>query len=392
LERRHAEGTVLRGQLAEMRTRRDVLLDGRTDNQLAGDLATDVAGRARLLREHPAWADAAPHAAQLLAAAKQLNADFKTQIDLAERRRDDVVRVVTAAKDSLARVKATLHATTLREGDIRRQIGLLTADGLDDTARDNRRGQLSLAWRAACEAVAEIDLQLKEFADKPAEDLERLEYQLEATRSQQSECAARQHQAQGRLEAIQRESPYSALNHTDEQIAVLTARVEAEQQRADAIKLLRDTIHNVRREAVESVARPIEIAATRMLRRIAGGRLGDVRLGDNLAPQGVTPRYAETDVTVDRLSGGEQEQLYFATRLSLAERVAEKQRQLVVFDDVLTATDAGRFARIQAILEESADRLQVLILTCHPERYAGLASSVTWDLEAAIEASRAAVT
>jgi uncharacterized protein YhaN len=76
----------------------------------------------------------------------------------------------------------------------------------------------------------------------------------------------------------------------------------------------------------------------------------------------------------------------------LAERVAEKQRQLVVFDDVLTATDAGRLSRIQAILEESADRLQVLILTCHPERYAGLAGSMSWDLEAAIEASRAVAT
>jgi len=56
----------------------------------------------------------------------------------------------------------------------------------------------------------------------------------------------------------------------------------------------------------------------------------------------------------------------------------------VVLDDVLTATDAGRLARVVNVLEDAAQRLQVLILTCHPERYRGLRQAVFFDLEAQV--------
>jgi uncharacterized protein YhaN len=94
---------------------------------------------------------------------------------------------------------------------------------------------------------------------------------------------------------------------------------------------------------------------------------------------------AEESVSVDQISGGEREQVYLATRLALAEVLAQGERQLVVLDDVLAATDAGRLARVMDVLEEAALRLQLLILTCHPERYRGLEGASFIDLEAAIQ-------
>ncbi len=87
---------------------------------------------------------------------------------------------------------------------------------------------------------------------------------------------------------------------------------------------------------------------------------------------------------VEQVSGGEREQIYLATRLALADVLARGERQLVVLDDVLTATDTGRLARVMGILEEAAQRLQVLILTCHPERYRGVAGANFVDLEAIV--------
>jgi len=46
-----------------------------------------------------------------------------------------------------------------------------------------------------------------------------------------------------------------------------------------------------------------------------------------------------------------------------------------------TATDAGRLARVVSVLEEAAQHLQVLILTCRLERYRGLKQAVFFDLE-----------
>ena len=73
----------------------------------------------------------------------------------------------------------------------------------------------------------------------------------------------------------------------------------------------------------------------------------------------------------------------------LREVLAKNERQLVVLDDVLAATDAGRLARVMTVLEEVAQRLQILILTCHPERYRGLAGADFIDLEAIIRNSLA---
>lgn len=82
-----------------------------------------------------------------------------------------------------------------------------------------------------------------------------------------------------------------------------------------------------------------------------------------------------------QMSGGERAQVYLAPRLALADVLARGERQLVVLDDVLTATDTGRLARVMGVLEVAAQRLQVLILTCHPERYRGLAGANFVDLE-----------
>jgi len=101
----------------------------------------------------------------------------------------------------------------------------------------------------------------------------------------------------------------------------------------------------------------------------------------------MTPELADGPVPIESASGGEREQIYLATRLALAEVLAKDERQLVVLDDVLTATDTGRLARVMGILEEVAQRLQVLILTCHPARYGGLRDAKFFDLEAIVRGS-----
>jgi uncharacterized protein YhaN len=99
---------------------------------------------------------------------------------------------------------------------------------------------------------------------------------------------------------------------------------------------------------------------------------------------------ADGPVAVGQLSGGEKEQIHLVTRLALADVLAKDERQLVVFDDILTFTDAGRLARVLKLLEEAAQRLQVLVLTCHPERYRGLGSAQFMDLLQCEEATAAA--
>jgi len=105
---------------------------------------------------------------------------------------------------------------------------------------------------------------------------------------------------------------------------------------------------------------------------VIGPRLGNLRLAQDFVPEAVAPERFDSPVLLPNLSGGEQEQLFLVARLALASVLAKEQRQLVVLDDVLNATDSGRHARVLNLLEESSDHLEIIILTCHPERYRAL--------------------
>ena len=49
----------------------------------------------------------------------------------------------------------------------------------------------------------------------------------------------------------------------------------------------------------------------------------------------------------------------------------------------MSKTDPLRFEHILGLLEESTDQLQILILTCNPDRYKALTAARLHDLERA---------
>ncbi|MCE7875435.1 hypothetical protein DYH09_34420, partial [bacterium CPR1] len=72
---------------------------------------------------------------------------------------------------------------------------------------------------------------------------------------------------------------------------------------------------------------------------------------------------------VSDLSFGTKEQLVFLSRLCLAEILSEKERHVLVFDDNLVHTDTSRLATACEMLRQVSAQAQVVLMTCHPERY-----------------------
>jgi hypothetical protein len=54
-------------------------------------------------------------------------------------------------------------------------------------------------------------------------------------------------------------------------------------------------------------------------------------------------------------------------RLSIAEALGT----FVILDDQLTQSDPGRKAWMRELLDRAAERIQVVVLTCHPQDYVG---------------------
>ena len=257
----------------------------------------------------------------------------------------------------------------------------LTKDGLSDDARQTARQEALMAWEAARNQAKDCETKLAEIGEDPQKSLEKLERQFQA--QEETEAAARddENKAEGRLQTLAAEGAYSKLATCDEKLADLNARIRREKLRMEALRLLHDTVSSCKAAAVAAVAAPVERTATRMLARVAGPRLGTVRLTDQFVPAGIQPEALTEAVELDNLSGGEQEQLFLIIRLALGQVLAKDERQLVVLDDVLNATDTGRLARLLTVLEEAAGSLQMVILTCHPDRYRALEAATFFNLQ-----------
>ena len=75
------------------------------------------------------------------------------------------------------------------------------------------------------------------------------------------------------------------------------------------------------------------------------------------------------------LSIGTREQLAVLVRLGLAQLLLEREGEApcLVLDDALVYADETRFETMKLILRRAARELQIIILTCRPRDYAGLA-------------------
>ena len=367
--------------IAQGKARLETLLAGGTTDQPIQARNLLESTLARFLEMHPEWGARPPDVKMLKGEAETIKRSFIATVESAE---------AAWQKAEAARAAARGEHETLsrRHEDARRRVeslGIklaeLTSDGETLPEREGELQRLSMTWEAARARLAEIDSRLAEYQDDPVATVEILEAQLEAVRKEADRARELEVKEESNLEQLSAQGPYSALALAEERVAQLEGEVRGEELRLEGVRLLHLTVAGCRAEALAAVAGPVETVATRTLQRIAGRRLGRLRVGDSFEPSAVIPELLEEAVSLENLSGGEQEQLYLAARLALAEVLAREERQLVVLDDVLTATDSGRLARVMAVLEDAAERLQVLVLTCHPERYRGLRQGRFFDFE-----------
>jgi len=380
---------ALDGEVAQAKARLEALVGGSDRSALAKERAAREAEMRKLRAEHPEWVKSPPDADALAERAGRLRRDFVALIEAKESEWTKTQAAYSATSGRAQASRSELEASRRHLASVRAQLAELTSDGKDHNQRSAELRELLMTWEAAREGLREVEEDLERFADDPAAESEKLERQLEAAGGQAERALEGERTEQGKLEQILAQAPYAALAAAEEEVSDLDRAIAAERIKVEAAKLLYDTLSEVKAAALSSISEPVELAATRTFHRIAGGRLGRIRIDEAFQPRGVNPEPTPDVVDLADLSGGETEQLYLATRLALAEVLARDERQLVVLDDVLTATDAGRLARVMGVLEDAASRLQILVLTCDPESYRSLANAQFFDLEEAVRAGRA---
>jgi DNA repair exonuclease SbcCD ATPase subunit len=335
----------------------------------------------RTVAMEPSWAQQLPDLMELraYAAALKLERDAaqkqtRTDWQAAERLRSESETLVIAAAEAVASNRAGI-------AEAKRKLAELEADGLTIAVRQDQLAERRRECESADEALLEIDRVLATLpADAPERAVEIrgriacLESAIQSAREayQQDEAAAR---------AILLQGPYTNLTAAEERVRQLEHDEAAETLRLNAIRKLKTAVEDAKAKALAGIAEPVESRATALLERISGRQLARVQLGDGLALRSIQPEGCSGNAPVDQMSAGEQEQIYFATRLALAEVLSEKERQVLVLDDPLVNTDTNRLARALELIAEKSGRLQFVILTCHPGRYIELPKTVSRSMD-----------
>ena len=373
-------------RIAAAQVQIDTLLAEETIEQIEAERATRAAIISGIVADYPDWRDADPDAEALRADADMNKRIFLAALDAAEAARDAAQAALNAASQQQGMVQLRIEAADRSERTLKTRFASLTDDGKSEEERETKLKRTLLAWEAANASLEEINAKIAGYGDDPGTAVTTLDKQLQAADDAATKALEQEKTEEGRLTHAAAQGPYSALARAEEELARLKREIASEELRLAAIRLLRTTVEETRNAALATVVAPVEVAATRTLQRIAGNRMGCLQLGEAFEPTQMMPRATDTPVSIENMSGGEREQIYLATRLALADVLAKGERQLVVLDDVLVATDAGRLARVIRILEEAGQRLQVLILTCHPERYLGLDTAHFIDLDGILSA------
>lgn len=403
LEKRSAElngllalyGASAWQELSERAQQREVLsterfsADADYRASLGDDTLAELGERARLLdAQHgeiltaePSWATEPPDVPGLkdqIAASKtkqaQVQAEGMAKWQAAESRRAEAERTAASATAPREANEKTLTAVVA-------ELATLESDGKSMAERQDKLSARRRECESAEENLQKIDADL---AALPADAPDRLEAvhsginQLE-TAIQQAREAYKQDEAAAR--ALLQQGPYTSLAIAEERVKQLEDDEAAETLRLEAIRRLKTAVEVAKAKVLAGISEPVEHRATAILERIAGRPFASIQLGDGMTLKSVRPEGCSEAASVEDMSSGEKEQIYFATRLALAEVLSDEERQILMLDDPLVNTDPERLQRILELIKESSHRLQFLILSCHPERYMELTGTVVHHME-----------
>lgn len=181
--------------------------------------------------------------------------------------------------------------------------------------------------------------------------------------------------AKGSLETLGGLGLYSQETELEERKVEAEMRREAARTKGWASRVAHDLIEYRKHAATKAVLAPLEQRLTTAFADLTADAQRKVFLDDRLQIAGVGQSRDEA-YPFDSLSQGAKEQLLLCLRIAVAQELSTSEAQVLILDDVLVNTDPVRQERVLDVLGQLAAKLQIIILTCHPERYRGIGTSI----------------
>ena len=344
----------------------DVLLDGEDGAELrarsaelhaaASGADTDTAAAAAALSAARADADTLRQAAVAAAAAL---ADTTTTTTLLRQRVESAEAELAEVAEKLTTLRATVADETLAAQAATHEEALRTANAAV--------ADLAAKYAATDPAAVEAELAAAgAAADAISAEVDAISTELNTLTIE--------------LGVMGGEGRQGGLDEAEAGLERATAEFTRIGERARAAQLLRDTMIRHRDDTRARYVQPYRTELERLGRIVFGDEDFQVDVDPEL---NICSRTFEgRTVPYESLSGGAKEQLGILARLAGAALVAKEDTVPVVIDDALGFSDPVRLKKMGAVFNTVGDRGQVIVLTCTPGRFDGIADAEIIELSA----------
>lgn len=263
---------------------------------------------------------------------------------------------VEQAEQECQRIVARLDSPDRqqREREMAQRLSLLRAEELRlQASLDARQKEID----AARPDILEQDI--KRFGDSAA--------QLEAAFRDRKDALAR---LEAELEVVGAQGLEEERARCAVELEVLRRRHRELELRADAASLLLELLQDKRQQLTRRLQAPLQSHLNHYLRLLFPQ--ADVEVDEYLVPGRLIRSGTAGDEMgeIDALSFGAREQLGLISRLAYADLLREADKPtLIILDDALVHSDKRRLGQMKRILFDASQRHQILLFTCHPEKW-----------------------
>lgn len=279
----------------------------------------------------------------------------------------DAKGVLEAAKNSLSVAADQRKAAEEKVTSLRAALNLSTQKDSDESLQ-KALDDATEAQRVASEELGKVERALTE--SDPDGARRELKAATEARRKVEENLREKRRKVRDlevELQTLGKDDTAAELEVADGELV----RAEAQERRlsheAAALGLLYDTLTAEEQAARETFLAPVRERIEPYLKRLLPG--SELMLDDQSLKITHLRRDGQ-DEPYERLSIGTREQLAVLARLAFADLLDEQgKKSPIILDDALVFSDDRRFEEMQRILDRAAERLQIIVLTCHERAY-----------------------
>lgn len=320
--------------------------------------------------------------------------EIRMKADYLEQEIEEICREEKECRDKLKEFQSKEKQEEMRDAQFERQDRYQPDGGRNPW----RWGKVSMAilasaalgvalvmnqWEIRAAAIAVILLSclgVRYFASKDQEYKdERKEQELKAREQKmrqeyerqqmilkrQSEEAPKRQKLMLNLEWIrntkkEKEMQLQALKEQYEEMQNANGKIEELEEKLSAVYLALDTLEEVTAEIYRDYGRRLNARVSQIIGEITGGRYEKIFLDDCLR---VKIQTSQKLLSVDQVSRGTMEQIYFALRMAAAELLNQGESFPVLLDDAFAMYDDTRLEHTLRWLCSCGH--QVILFTCH---------------------------